>query len=129
MLRCRAKCYFAQAKHRFTLQTTYYKPVNTLAANPYFWLTYFVLAFAMGYWNYRKGHNLMIGVFISLLLTPLTGLLFNIFTKSNREVIRQRNTASMKPVRCASCGEMIPAKSNKCRKCGALVGEKKMGRN
>jgi ribosomal protein L40E len=102
--------------------------MNTLAANPYFWLAYFALAFAMGYWNYRKGHNLMIGFFISLLLTPVTGLLFNIFAKPNREVLRKRDAASMKPIRCASCGEMIPAKSTKCRKCGARVGTKKSGR-
>jgi DNA-directed RNA polymerase subunit RPC12/RpoP len=99
--------------------------VSNLSANPYFWLVYFILAFVMGYWNYLKGHNLMIGFFISVVFTPLTGLLFNIFAKPNKEVLRRRAAASVKPVRCASCGEKIPAKSYKCSKCGAKVEKKK----
>jgi DNA-directed RNA polymerase subunit RPC12/RpoP len=99
--------------------------MNSLSTNPEFWLVYFIVAFAMGYWNYRKGHSLMIGFFISALFTPVVGLLFNIFAKPNNEVLRRRAAASVKPIRCSSCGEKIPAKSYKCPKCGVKVEKKK----
>jgi hypothetical protein len=99
--------------------------MDSLGSNPYFWLCYFAVAFAMGYWNYRKGHNLMIGFFISVVFTPITGLLFNIFAKSNKEVLRRREAGSRKQIRCASCGAVIAAKSYKCTNCGTKVKQGK----
>ena len=101
--------------------------MDTLSAKPVFWLIYFTVAFIMGYWNYRKGHNLMIGFFISVLFTPMTGLLFNIFAKKNIQVLRQREIRSAKPVPCPECGKPVPLKEFKCGNCGARIKKKKSG--
>ena len=93
--------------------------MGTLAGNSSFWVIYFLIAFAMGYWNYLRGHNLMIGFFISVLFTPVAGLLFNILAKPNNQVLRAREKA--KPTQCPSCGELMPAKMTKCRKCGERI--------
>ncbi|HLX13302.1 MAG TPA: hypothetical protein VKS81_10865 [Bacteroidota bacterium] len=91
-----------------------------LSLNPYFWLVYFSLAVAMGYWNYRRGHHFMIGVFVSSLLTPVAGLLFNIFAKPNTDLMRKR----ARPVKCPSCGEDTPAHKTRCIHCGKRLKEK-----
>lgn len=96
--------------------------MDSISRNPYFWLCYFTIAAILGYWNYRKGHNFAIGMFISLLLTPITGLLFNIFGKKNTAELKRRaknnSVVAVNMTNCPSCNGTIPLDAKRCKHCG-----------
>lgn len=92
--------------------------VDSISTNPWFWLAWFSIAALMGYWNYRKGHNFFIGMFISALVTPLVALLFLLFGKSNQTVLRQRKEKAGGVRRCPSCNRAVPDNSRRCPNCG-----------
>lgn len=91
---------------------------SSLSENPYFWLVYFSIAAGMGYWNWRKGHSFPIGMFVSVLLTPVAGLLFNLFSKPNKAALRDRAKAAPPSQRCPSCNAPVPDAAKRCKSCG-----------
>ena len=91
---------------------------GSLSTNPLFWLIYFSIAAAMGYWNWRKGHSFPVGIFISVLLTPVAGLLFNLFAKKNSAALRNRIKKDPSGERCPSCNTPISPSAKRCKSCG-----------
>ena len=96
--------------------------MNSLSTNPYFWLCYFTIASGMAYWNHRRGHSFIIGLFISVICTPVVALLFILFGKPNTAEIRKREkdrlAQSPEMMRCPSCTALIPKASARCKECG-----------
>ena len=80
------------------------------------WLFFSIV---VGIWNQRRGNSFWAGFLISLVLSPLIGFLFVLFTKKNAKAIEDVELASGEMKRCPFCAELIKAEAKKCRFCGS----------
>ena len=77
---------------------------------------------------YRKGGSFIAGFGISLLLSPLIGLLLVAVHSPRKDVLDERAIKKGKAQRCPQCKEVVRADARVCRHCGnRLVSDSAAG--
>jgi hypothetical protein len=79
---------------------------------------YFIVCLLVGYWNKSRGNSYLVGFFISVIFSPLVGIILILITKKNLRGIEQALIKDSDMKKCPKCAELIKLEAIKCRYCG-----------
>lgn len=77
-----------------------------------------VLSLVIGYVWKERGHDPAAGFFVSLLLSPVIGLIVGIVMSPKKEVLERRSLAAGEGRKCPFCAEVVKREAVVCRFCG-----------
>ena len=81
----------------------------------------FIFAFVISNWAESKGLPARPAFWVSLLLSPLLGILYVVASKPNQEAVETRMITTGGHQKCPACAEVIKAEARKCRFCGTEI--------
>lgn len=84
------------------------------------WVFFSFIAGAIAERKGRSGVGLLV---LSLLLSPLVGIVVALVLSPNNAVIERRELRSGDRKRCPACAELVRAEAAKCRYCGAELSD------
>lgn len=84
-------------------------------------ILWIVLACLAGKLSLNKGHSFFPPFALSLILSPLVGLLIVAVEKPNKQALESREIASGASRKCPQCAELIRSDAKVCRFCGLSI--------
>ena len=82
---------------------------------------YIVFCAVVGYLFYSKGYSVVLGVILSLLISPLITGIIMLFMNPKRNIAEQRRMTRDSLVKCPFCAELIKIEAKFCAHCGNNV--------
>jgi hypothetical protein len=81
-------------------------------------LTWLIVSILVAVWASRRGRSGLIAFIVSILLSPLIGIVFVLVNGTNERKIENRAVANGEMKKCPSCAELVRWEAAKCRYCG-----------
>ena len=81
-------------------------------------LGWIVFSILVGYVASRKGRSGVLYFFLSIIISPLLGILLVLALGENKEAIENARLASGSEVKCHFCAELIKREAKVCKHCG-----------
>lgn len=80
---------------------------------------WFALSLAVGGWNKSRGNSFLVGFLVSIIFSPLIGIIMVAITKTNPKGMEKEALKSGEAKKCPQCAELVKVEAVKCRFCGA----------
>jgi hypothetical protein len=84
----------------------------------FIFIIWIALCFVAGAIANNKGRSAVGFFFLAFFLSPLIGILFAVFSKSDPKTIEARQVADGTMKKCPFCAELVKAEATVCRYCG-----------
>lgn len=81
-------------------------------------ILWFIFAILVGIYANSKGRSGVGFFFLSVILSPLIGLIIALIAKPNIQKVEQSAIASGESKKCPFCAELIKKEARVCRYCG-----------
>lgn len=81
-------------------------------------IIWIILSVVIGLWNESRGNSFFIGLLLSLLLSPLIGLLIVGVTGKNEKYLNEKAIQSGELKKCLYCAELVKKEAKICKHCG-----------
>ena len=88
-------------------------------------IIWIVFALMVGAINSGRGNSFFVGFLLSVILSPLLGLIIVVCTKKNEAVLEKRMIKSGKMKKCPDCAEVVKSDAAVCKHCGYKFNETK----
>lgn len=75
----------------------------------------------------NKGRSGVGFFFLSMVLSPLIGIIGAAVARPDQDTIERRQLSSGRYRRCPQCAELVRAEAQRCRFCGAALGQANLG--
>lgn len=84
-----------------------------------FWILLWIfLSYIVGVINHSRGNSVIVGFLLSVILSPLLGLIVVLVTSKNNQKLEERAIKSGKMKRCIHCAELVKPEAIVCKHCG-----------